>query len=492
MKPVFVLSLAALALYAAPSEMKYTLKSNMQVVYRQTPPQVENLGDLLAKGEFYGRLRFNHFWSDKGEDHYVTGAGGSLVYKSGFLNGFGFTAGFYTTQNPWHMEDEDAAIYKAGKDVLSRYDVLTEGKYGMSSLAQAYLEYQHPHLDLQAGRVIYESFLTKSNDTKMIPNTFEGVALYSNGLPDTKLQAAYFTKQKLRDHTKFHHLLAYGDDPSDPYAKYTENDDSAMHKGLTLSKLDAAGIDDRLITLEAKNSSIDNLLLTFNYTAVPDLVSSAMIQADYSFTMDGVKITPALRYMKQFDNGAGDIAGKNIAGDMGDERGGANLKTKTFGYKDPDSLDSSLFGAKVDLAHNAWKLRLGYTKVADEGDLVAPWRGFPTGGFSRAMAQYNWYANTRTYMVRADYDFDKAGIVSGMKAFMRYAVQDFDDEKPGVQSDSNVLTLDLLKEFDRLPGLYMKTRLAYVDGEDDTIAGDGSLKKDSSYNEIRFEINYLF
>ncbi|MFT7823741.1 MAG: OprD family outer membrane porin [Sulfurimonas sp.] len=477
MKRILAAALTTLAVSAGSPDIKHTLKSNMQVVYRQTPPQVENLGDMLAKGEFYGRLRFNHFWSDKGEDHYVTGAGGSLIYKSGYLNGFGFTAGLYTTMNPWHMEDDDAASYKAGKDVLNRYDVLTEGKYGMSSLAQAYLEYQHPHLDLQAGRVIYESFLTKSNDTKMIPNTFEGAALYSNALPDTKLQAAYFTKQKLRDHTEFHHLLAYGDDP---YAKYTENDDSAMHQGLTLSRLNAEGIDDRLVILEAKNRSIDNLLLTFNYTAVPDLVSSAMVQADYTFTVEGgLKVKPALRYMQQFDNGAGEI-------------GGANLKTNTFGYDDPNSLDSSLFGAKVDLSQNAWKLRLGYTKIADEGDLVAPWRGFPTGGFSRAMAQYNWYANTETYMVRADYDFDKAGIVSGLKAFMRYAVQDFDDEKPEVQSDSNVLTLDLLKEFDRLPGLYMKTRLAYVDGEDDTVAGDGSLKKDSSYNEIRFEINYLF
>lgn len=479
MKPIFAVLLATVVWSAASADIKHTLKSNMQVIYQETPSHVDTLSDMLSKGLFYGRLRFNYFWSDKGETHYVMGAGGNLVYKSAYLKGLGFTAGLYTTQNPWHMDDEDAVIYKAGKDVLSRYDVLTQGKYGITSLAQAYLEYKHSHLDVQVGRMIYESFLTKSNDTKMIPNTFEGIALYSHALPDTRLQAAYLTRQKLRDHTMFHHLLAYGDDPSDPYAKYTENDDSAMHKGLTLSKLNAAGIDDRIVTVEAKNSSLDNMLLTFNYTGVPDLVSSAMVQADYTFTIDDLKITPALRYMKQFDNGAGEI-------------GGANLQTKSFGYDDPDSLESSLFGAKVDLAQNAWKLRFGYTKIADEGDLIAPWRGFPTGGFTRAMAQYNWYANTKTYMVRADYDFDKAGLISGFNAFMRYAVQDFDDYKPGVQSDSRVLTLDLLKEFDRLPGFYMKTRLAYVDGKDDTVAGDGSLKSDSSYNEFRLEINYLF
>jgi hypothetical protein len=459
--------------------VKRTIKSNMTEVYHVLPEEVNSLTDMFQKGIFYGRLRSNYFWSDKGEDHYVYGVGGSLIFKSAYFNGFGFTTGLYTTQNPWHMDDEDAVLYKAGKGVLSRYDVLSSGKYGITSLALAYLEYKNGTTSLQAGRVIFESFLTKSNDTKMIPNTFEGVTLQTGVIPHTKLKVGYLTKQKLRDHSGFHHLLAYGDDTSDPYAQYSQNDDTAMHKGLTLSELQARGIDDELIILDAKNSAIDNLTLTFNYTAAPDLVSSAMIQADYSFDMGGVKVKPALRYMKQFDDGAGEI-------------GGANLKTNTFGYSDPNSLESALFAARVDVAQDAWKLRLGYTKIADEGDLIAPWRGFPTGGFSRAMAQYNWYANTKTTMLRADYDFGKAGLVPGVKAFVRYAIQDFDDNKPGVQADSNVLTLDILKEFDSIPGLTMKTRMAYVDGDKETVAGDGSLKSDPSYHEFRFEINYLF
>ena len=465
--------------FASDDMTKRILKSNMRELYKIVPQEVDSIGDIFKEGLFYGRLRFNSFWSDKGENHYVIGTGGSLIYKSAYFNGFGFTAGLYTTQNPYHMDDEDATIYKAGKGVLSRYDVLSSGKYGITSLAQAYLEYRSESIFLQAGRVIFESFLTKSNDTKMIPNTFEGVTLQTGVIPHTKLKVGYLTKQKLRDHSTFHHLLAYGDDASDPYSQYTQNDDTAMHKGLKLSDLQARGIDDELIVFEAKNSAIDNLMLTFNYTAVPKLISSAMIEADYRFDVGELKVKPALRYMQQFDDGAGEI-------------GGANLKTNTFGYSDPESLKSALYGARVDLAQNAWKLRFGYTKVADEGDLIAPWRGFPTGGFTRAMGQYNWYANTKTYMIRADYDFAKAGLVPGLKAFMRYAVQDFDDTKPGVQADSNVLTLDLLKEFDSIPNLYAKVRMAYVEGESDTIAGDGSLKEDPSYYEVRFELNYLF
>ena len=40
------------------------------------------------------------------------------------------------------------------------------------------------------------------------------------------------------------------------------NDDSAMHFGLKLSELQARGIDDNLIVLEAKNKSVENLTLT--------------------------------------------------------------------------------------------------------------------------------------------------------------------------------------------------------------------------------------
>lgn len=482
-RSVYLLAAVSTMSLHAGEESKQTLKPNMQLVYNQTPAEVESIAEMFSEGVFYGRLRMNSFffdWDDEsnGKDHAIAGLGGSLIYKTGYLNGFGMTAGIYTTHARGSLDNSEANYYKAGKAMMSRYDALSGNNPAITSIAQAYLEYKALGHSLKAGRQIFESFLTKSNDTKMIPNTFEGITLSGKGLLDSSYKLAYMTRQKLRDHSSFHHLLAYGDG-IDPYAKYTQNDDTAMHQGLTLSALQAAGIEDRLFIFEAANRSVDNLTLTANYTAVPDLISSAMIEADYQFIVGKMKVKPAVRYMKQFDNGAGAI-------------GGANLKKKTFGYTDPDNLDSALYAARIDFAQDAWKLRFGYTKVADDGDLVAPWRGFPTGGFSRAMAQYNWYANTQTYMMRADYDFGKAGLVPGLKAFMRYAIQDFDDYKPGVQADSNVLTLDLLKAFDAYPGLYMKARFAYVNGDDNTYAGDGTLKKNPSYSEFRFEVNYLF
>jgi len=207
---------------------------------------------------------------------------------------------------------------------------LTGGSQNITVLAEAYLEYKYQNVSIKAGRQIFESFLTRSNDTKMIPNTFEGVTLESLDIYHTSFKMAYLTRQKLRDHSTFHHLLAVGDDSNDSYNIFSENDDSAMHYGLTLSELQARGIEDRLIVLQARNESIENLSLRLNYTAVPELISSAMVQAEYRFDLGNFSVLPGVRVMQQFDNGAGEI-------------GGANLKTLTEGYSDPESLDTALY-----------------------------------------------------------------------------------------------------------------------------------------------------
>ena len=473
---------------------KRSILSSMKESYYILPQEVDTLGGMFTEGKFYARFRFNSFGFKWGEalnvdgkalrkDHSIAALGGSLIYKSAYLKGFAFTLAGYTTQSRGTLSPDEAFLYKGGKGLLSRYKYITEGEEGISVFAQAYLEFYRENTYVKAGRLIFESFLTASNDTKMIPNTFEGATLETTDIPKTLLKAAYLTKQKLRDHTEFHNVIAIADIISDdPFHKFSENDDSGVHFGLKKSKLDALGIKDRLLIFDARNHSVENLIVRMNYMAVPDLVSSAMVQADYEMNLLDLDIIPAFRYMQQFDNGAGAI-------------GGANLKTLTDGYADPDSLDSWLLAARVDIDNHVWKMRFGYTQIADKGDLIAAWRGFPTAGFSRAMAQYNWYANTKTYMIRADYDFESAGLLPGVEAFMRYAIQDFDDSKIGVQADSNVLTLDVLKEFESYPGLYMKLRLAHVDGESNTIAlsnGESKTKLDPSYSEARFEINYLF
>ena len=470
--------------------LKRTLNGNMTERYVLLPPEADSIAQIFTRGEFYGRIRihgFGYVWGDElvsngkvvRKDHAIVGVGGSFIYKTASFRGFSATAGLYSTTGIGTLSPEEAYLYKGGKDTFNRYNYVRYGKKTLTTLAQAYLEYRHAYVDVKAGRQIFESFLTASNDTKMIPNTFSGYSAEVKTGRSGTLKFGYLTRQKLRDHDTFHHLLAYGYDGNDPLSAWTQNDDSAMHRGLTLQKLRERGIKDRMYVAELKSKPLRDMSVWLNYTALPDLLSYAMVQAGYSWHVSGLDVTPAVRYMRQFDDGAGEI-------------GGANLKTVTEGYRDPDSLEGWLVGARIDVKSAIWRLRAAYTKIGDKGDIVAPWRGFPTGGFTRVMGQYNWNADTETYVLQYDYDLDKAGAVSGLKAMVRVAVQDFDDTKPGVQADSNVFELGLREDFASIPGALVRLRWAHIVGDDDTVTPSGVHKLDPSADVVRLEFDYLF
>jgi len=459
------------SLHATLKSDKVTLKNNMQVKYTKTPESVNTLSEAFSEGLFYGRFRTNTFyWAwDKKENNKAMGIGASLVYKTAPLNGISATIAGYTTQNPaWYrMDASKASKVKAGKDTFSRYRLSRSDDYGMTVLGQAYIQADVAKTTIKIGRFMHESVFTKSNDTKMIPNTFDGVSLTSKDIDKTTLSLAYIAKQKLRDHTTSHDVIAVDG--------WTQNDDSASNKNLTISRV---GGDNKLIIASITNKSIKNLKTTVSYAVVPSVVSNLTLEAHYTINAtDNFKIIPGIRYMKQFDNLN---ANYNVA----------NLKAKNDGYTNPNSLESYLVAARIDFKTGAFLGRLGYSYIADKADIVAPWRGFPTGGFTRAMAQYNWYANTRTYMIRAGYDFGKAGMIDGFSLMARYAIQDFDDKKPGVSSDNNILHIDARQNIGK--NTQLKVRVGLSDAKSDTKDMNGNTKTDWSYNEYRVELNYLF
>jgi len=460
---------------------KVTLKGNMQVKYNKLPASVDTLKEAFTEGMFYGRIRANMFYWDWDEEDYSTGGkqkdnrnsglGGSLVYKTAPLKGISGTVGLYTSQNlGFRMDKDDVKYSKAGKDTFSRYNVSTGGHYGMTVLGQAYIQYDFSKTSIIAGRQMFETVFTKSNDTKMIPNTFDGITATIKEIPKTTIKIGYLAKQKLRDHTTAHDVLAFN-----PNNKWDENDDSAVNKNLTVDRI---GDDNELLVASITNKSIKNLKANISYAMVPDVISNLTLEAHYTIPIGDWKVVPGVRYMQQFDN-----LNANYAV--------ANLKGKQQGYDDPNSLDSNLLALRMDFKKGAFLGRLGYSKIADEADIVAPWRGFPTGGFTRAMAQYNWYANTKTYMLRLGYDFGKANILPGFSIMGRYAIQDFDDNKDGVAADSHVIHIDMRQNIGK--NMELKFRLGIVRADDDILKSNRtSYKTDYSYNEYRLELNYFF
>ncbi len=79
----------------ANEKIAFKLNNDSTITFLETPKEVDNLVEVLTKGEFYGRFRFNSFsfdWDEeidgKRGDHQTLGVGGSLHYKSAYFHAY--------------------------------------------------------------------------------------------------------------------------------------------------------------------------------------------------------------------------------------------------------------------------------------------------------------------------------------------------------------------------------------------------------------------
>jgi len=460
---------------------KQAIKTNGQLVYGEKTVDVDSFVEMFSEGNLYGRLRNNNFYfiykEEDGSHHtnWASAVGVSGVYNSARLSGFSFDVGVYGSIAEF---SDDIPFIKAGKDTFSRFNYANDDSRYMAVIGQANLDYKLSKTDLRVGRQLVETFYTKSNDTKMIPNTFDGLVLTTQDIPHTTLKAAYLYKQKLRDHTSSHSVLMVGDSSSTSslFPQWSENDDAGMLKGLTYSKLVEAGkpTDAPLIVLDVKNKSIKNLQADFSGYIVPELLSQVMGELNYKMEFDGFSITPGVRYIQQFDNGAGAIAG-------------ASLNVLVLGstaYKNPNSLEAKMIAARVVAKIDDYRINLGYTNILDEADLVTPWRGFPTAGYTRSMGMYNWKANTKSYRLELVKGANKTGVYKN--AFIQTSVLYIDgDSKKSPVAESMFYYFGIVKNLEAVPEFQYRVRLGYRD-----YIGDSSIL--SSYVDSRLEFNYLF
>jgi hypothetical protein len=473
--------------------VKSAIKTNGTIVHNSARKSVDDFHSMFEDGEFYGRLRNNNFYfaydhDDSGHESQLVGAlGASFVFNSASYSGFDFNIGLYGSQSFFDENKIDSVSHlKPAKDTLSRYEYVRTGSKSLFAFGQANLNYNYSKTNFTLGRQLVETFYTKSNDTKMIPNSFDGFVLASKDISQTKVTLAYLVKQKLRDHKDNHSVLMYDDRSknSPDYSQWTGNDDSAMHRGLSYTNLKAAGVatDAPLIVLDAQNNSIKNLKINFSSYLVPQLLSQVMGEVNYKIPFDGFSITPALRYIQQFDNGAGRVGGASL-------KGTATI-VDPQGYDNPNSLDAKMIAAKIVTRFSDYRLNLAYTQILDEADLVTPWRGFPTAGYTRSMGIYNWRANTKSYRLELVKGANKTGVYK--KPFIQASVLYVDsDEDKAIFEDSMYYYIGLVQNIPSLANLQYRVRLGYRDfiGDDTKYS---SYLNISNYLDSRLEFNYLF
>ena len=490
---ISLLTLLSTAL-SADISTRSSLKSNGEIIYNLPQQKVDSLGKLFSEGNFYGRLRNNTFVlstddsvfkniTDASVSEPVSAVGASLIYKSASYHGFDFNLGLYASYAFFNENDILSVDGVKAKDTFSRYNYGNYGDHYMAVLGQANIGYTLSKTKLTAGRQLVETFYTRSNDTKMVPNTFDGLVLNSKDIPDSKVTFAYLAKQKLRDHTNAHSLLMYGDANSSSQInpKWSQNDDSAMHRGLTYTALKAAGksTDAPLLILDFQNKSIKDLKINVTSYIVPSLISQVMGEFNYSFHFGNVSVTPGIRYIRQFDNGAGAVGGAALL---------PALAVKEA-YKDYNSLDSQMIAGRVVTKFDTYKINLAYTQVLDEADLVTPWRGFPTSGYTRSMGIYNWFANTKSYRLEVVKNATATGHYDDLFIQASVLYINGDEKKFNTDnfkaSDSMYYYIGFVKNASALPNFQYRLRLGYRDFVE-------AASTVPNYLDSRLEFNYLF
>jgi len=461
---------------AAGDAIKRTLQNNMKEKYHVLPEKADTVRDIFKKSMVYGRIRTNYFWCDRtdesdsaeveidgekirGIDPTGFAVGGSLIYKTAPFKGLSATLGYYVAHNLGLIDEEDVAGGKSGKDTFDRRrdtDRAGNTDYSARNMyvpAQSFLQYNFGKTEIRTGRQIFESFLTASNDTKMIPNTFLGTSIVNKDLPGTILTAGWFNKQKLRDHVSFHDVVLYDG--------WHENDDSGVH--IRYTRENGGDSHNDLVVLGVVNHSVPDMRLDFWYTGVPGLFYSTMYEANYTFRInDDLSITPGCRYFRQYDDGLDDVTLKGLSASQKDA---FNKDDKINGR-----AEAYFYALRLVANYKNHKFALGYHKNSDKGDVVAPWRGHPTRGYTRTMTEVNWAAGTESKLINWTWKINDA---------FRYSLSWAHNGRRGRNTETTVF----LGEFwySLTQNIEIKTRLMHHDGWGE-----------SDFDEARIEVNCLF
>lgn len=392
---------------------KETLFPRLKEFLGTQPPFLRDT-ELRLHFRTYYLLR-NH---PDGSENEAWAAGGWLRYRSGWLlDLFRIGATLYTSQPLYAPPDKDGT------------GLLAPGQEGYTVLGEAYATLRYGDHRLTGYRQALATPYVNRDDSRMTPNTFEGVTLFGKA-PGLEYGLGYLTAMKPRNADAFM--------PMGEAAGVAGGD-----QGLAFANL---RIEPR------KGVSIGAI----NYY-VPDVINIAYAETEYVWRV-GSDVT--LTFGAQFT----------------DQRSvGDNLLTGS-------AFDTQVGGARFALSHAGAHLTLAFSTTSDGADVQSPFGGYP--GYLSLMERDFDRAGEDAWGVGLAYDFGRLG-VPGLSAFFNFAqgtgARDPETGQPRANAREFDLTVDYrITRKGWLEGLWLRLRGALLQ--------DGG----STQTEIRLILNYAF
>ena len=382
------------------------------------PPEVKS--PFILDSKFDAQLRTFYFNRDKYDNSRseAWAIGGWISFLSGYLaDVFRVGAVGYTSQRLYGPDDRDGT------------SLLKPGQKGYTVLGQIYGEVKFTDRIFGAfGRKEYDTPYINKNDTRMTPNTFEGVTVYGKaGDKDGawRFGGGYITKIKEKN--------------SDTFKWMSTVAGASVERGVYLA---GANFDAKDFSLGAIDYYSDDVINIF-YT-----------EGKYALALaDGYKLKLAAQFSDQRSTGDDLLTGHAFS-------------TRQWGIKGDMNLGAAL-------------LTLAYTDTAKGADMRTPWGGYP--GYTSVQVKDFDRAGESAIMLKGTYDFSSHG-AEGLSAYALY-VHGTGVVAPAYNENEADLNLQWTPKAGALKGMSFRLRYAHIDQR-----GGG----DPTINDFRVIVNYDF
>ena len=369
------------------------------------------------------QLRTYYFDREKFDDTHseAWAIGGAFSFLSGYVADF-FRVGAvaYTSQKLYGPEDRDGTL------------LLAPGQEGYTVLGQIYGEFKFSDQLFGAiGRKEYDTPYINRNDTRMTPNTFEGITVYGrsggkDGAPEWRYGGGFISKIKERNSEDF----------------------------VWMSRDAGANVDRGVYLAGVSYKQGDASIGAINYYS-DDIINIFYTEAKYAMPLPGgSKLGLAAQYSDQRSTGDDLLTG-------GDFR-------------------AHQWGVKADLGVGAATLTLAYTDTSTSSGMRSPWSGYP--GYTSVQVEDFFRAGESAVLFKAAYDFSRHG-AQGLSAYALY-VHGSGVTAPAFNEDEWDLNLQWTPDkAGPLRGLSFRMRYSQVKQRG---GGDPDIK------DFRFIVNYDF
>ena len=345
--------------------------------------------------------------------------GGSATFLSGYAaNLVRVGAVAYTSQPVYAPDDRDGTL------------LLKPDQEGYTVLGQLYGEFKlTDQLAGAIGRKEYNTPYINKNDTRMTPNTFQGVALYGNaggkdGAAAWRYGGGYISKIKERNSDEF----------------------------VWMSKDAGASVDRGVYAAGVNYNQGDLNVGAFQYYS-RDIIDIFYTEAIYAMKSAGTPLKLSAQYTNQSSTGDNLLTGSQFSANQ--------------------------WGVKGDLALGDAVLTLAYTTTGDGSNMRNPWSGYP-GYTSVQVKDFN-RAGESAIMLKAGYDLSK--VWKGGSAYALW-VHGSGVDSPNYNEDEVDLNLQWTPDkATALRGMSFRVRYAHI-----TQDGGG----DPSIDDFRIIVNYDF